>query len=188
MLNLPAFELSFSRGGESLRQTVKPWPFTAGPLRELAIRKDEGGEYLRPDAKALPLDSQASRRLFWSGLLIALFAGLSLAAGHGLLPFFRNQNRFGKILKQWPKTCDAGRLKALHGVFDQLYGKVLAPENVSDFYRLRPEFGSVATELDWFFQCSRQYFFNSKHSLETAERERLLAFCQRLRAIEIGRA
>ncbi len=57
LLTIPGFNLSLQQSGKALSQAVPTWAFNVSPLRELAVRKTEKGEYKRRDAQPDFLDN-----------------------------------------------------------------------------------------------------------------------------------
>lgn len=87
MLEIPRFTLQFRQFGNSIEKTVPRWNFTTAPLRELAIRKQEGKEYMRADTSIPLLDTQPSINRLGLSLLMACLFGAYLAWLYGVLTF-----------------------------------------------------------------------------------------------------
>lgn len=128
MLDLPAFTLQFKQFGNTVKQNVPVWHFTSAPLRELAIRKDNGIEYMRPDQTAPLIDNSAvTTRLMIFSVIACLIAGY-LAWLYGLLSFLPKYQIFKKPTRQLAKLTEGDEEKMLnifHHALNKLNGKPL---------------------------------------------------------------
>jgi mxaA protein len=87
MLAVPGFTLQFNQAGKSVEQAVPAWNFTLSPIKELAVRKDEGGlNYMRPDAMPVLLSTQEQWLGIYASLTLALFTAGYLSYLYGYFP------------------------------------------------------------------------------------------------------
>ena len=195
MLAVPGFTLSVAAGGEPLNVPVPAWSFTMSPIRELAVRKADGHEYMRPDDPPAPLDAGAHR------LRLALFALVFLAGSaaflyrFGLLPFLARGQSFNRACRDLAGMAERpldeeiyrAALKAVHRAFDTVYGEPVFPGRLECFFDERPQFACERGEIEVFFEVSRRIFFAERSGgAETFPLARMLVLCRRLRAIERG--
>lgn len=190
MLDLPAFTLQFRQFGNSVKQDVPVWHFTTAPLRELAIRKDNGIEYMRPDQLAPLIDNSAiTIRLMIFSTLAGLMAGY-LAWLYGLLTFLPKYQIFKKPTCQLAKLAEGDEEKMLtifHRALNRLNGKPLFKHQCNRFYQKFPRYKQLQSELDWFFDFSNDYFFGSYARLNKNNSYRIQQLSKRCLDIERGR-
>jgi len=189
MLTVPGFNVLFTQGGETLSQAVPPWSFTVSPLRELAVRKGEQGEYMRPDATPSLLPN--NRNLYGLGLslLAALSIGLYLGYLYGCFPKLARRNVFKRALRELKKLTRADMEQALrivHQALNRLNKQPLFHNQLPRFYRRHPEYRRLDPELAWFFNYSNRYFFSGGLTVIDYDLERLKNLCERCRQIERG--
>ncbi|MBD9356480.1 nonribosomal peptide synthetase MxaA [Methylomonas albis] len=189
-LNIPGYNLRFQQHGQSLEQPVAAWTFTAAPLRELVVRQDQHGEYLRPD-QAPPLldDAVIVQRLFMA-LAVVLGVALRLAWLYGYLPG-RAQRRVFKCAQRQLQKLGLSQLPqalaALHAAFNGLHGKPVFLHKLTEFYQSHPEYCSIADELSWFFDYSNRYFFDDASTMpQESDLQKIKALCLHCREIERG--
>jgi len=189
-LSIPGFMLRFQQHGQTLEQPVAAWVFTVAPLRELVVRQDQRGEYMRPDQAPRMLDDSAIVRRLCVALAVALSIALRLVWLYGYLPgltqrsvFKRTQRKLQNLgLQQLPQA-----LGALHAAFNGLHGKPVFLHKLAEFYQSHPEYRSIADELAWFFDYSNRYFFGDvSATLQTADLEKIKTLCLHCREIERG--
>ncbi|WP_198245673.1 nonribosomal peptide synthetase MxaA [methane-oxidizing endosymbiont of Gigantopelta aegis] len=189
MLELPSFTLQFKQFGHVIEKKVPGWHFTAAPLRELAVRKEDGKEYMRPDAPAPLLDSRSLRNRLIISLAIVLGALFYLAWLYGRLRFLP-QYRVFKVPCQQLARYSAGdltrMLNIMHGALNQLNGKPLFQHQLADFYQRFPHYQSLDDELNWFFDYSNQHFFDSSPKGGKKESDKIKALCRHCLQIERG--
>jgi len=186
MLTIPGFELALAQGVNTATQAVPAWPFTLSPLRELAIRKDGQGEYLRPDIEPqVSVDGSVWPKMAVSGLLLALGAAY-LGFSHGLWSGWPQRRVFQAVARELARLPPARWGEALtlfHRALDRINVAPLFAAQLPDFYRRHPGYQDVAAELAWFFDCSERHFFAAADTVDLARLQRL---CARCRDIERG--
>ncbi len=190
MLELPGFTLQFRQFGNTIEKKVPSWHFTAAPLRELAIRKDDGKEYMRPDTPAPFLDNTRSLNRLIVSLLIALILAAYLAWLYGLLTFLPKYQIFKSPSRKLAKlSADdlTASLNIMHKALNQLNGKPLFQHQLADFYQRFPNYQPLHEKLTWFFNYSNQYFFSSARSDSKNESDKIKALCQHCLQIERGK-
>ncbi|WP_231886518.1 nonribosomal peptide synthetase MxaA [Methylomonas methanica] len=189
-LSIPGFMLRFQQHGQTLEQPVAPWPFTVAPLRELVVRQDQHGEYMRPDQAPTLLDDNAVVQRLLVALTLALGIALRLAWLYGYLPglpkrsvFKRAQRKVQNLgLQQLPQA-----LSALHAAFNGLHGKPVFLHKLAEFYQSHPEYRSIADELAWFFDYSNRYFFGDASTMpQENDLQKIKTLCLHCREIERG--
>lgn len=187
MLAVPAFKLNFGTNQQTIEQTVPTWHFSAGPVRELAIRKDESGEYMRPFAPPGTIEDPQSRYLLYLSLSIFTVAAARLAWHAGWFPgvrgrtvFSRAGRRIGNLNSQQMEQA----LSALHEAFNTLNQKPLFKGQLADFYRRHPDYRDIASELEWFFQYSERFFFGTPVQADPVDLNRIKMICRQCRQIE----
>jgi mxaA protein len=189
-LRIPAFNLRFQQHGQTLEQPVAAWAFTVAPLRELVVRQDQHGEYMRPDQAPPMLNDQAIVIRMSMSLVIALGIALRLAWLYGYLPglpqrsvFKRTQHKLQNLgLQQLPQA-----LSALHAAFNGLHGKPVFLHKLAEFYQSHPEYRSIADELAWFFDYSNRYFFGDASTVpQENDLQKIKTLCLHCREIERG--
>jgi mxaA protein len=189
MLTLPGFEMAFSMGSKSVGQTVPPWHFTVSPLRELAVRKDAGGEYMRPDAQAEAINADSTVTGFALSLSIALLSAARLASLYGFWPFFRRRNIFKQALRKLDALSadDMDQvLTTMHQALNSLNGQPVFKHRLDIFYRKYPNYRQLGRELNWFFEYSSRYFFIGTENSGNVNLEKIKKLCQNCREIERG--
>ncbi|SJM90304.1 nonribosomal peptide synthetase MxaA [Crenothrix polyspora] len=189
MLKIPGFALQLSQQGKISSQPVPDWAFTVAPLRELAVRKDDNGEYMRPDAEPHQIASTNAQIAFGLSASLALAIAGYLAYLYGYFPILNRSNVFKQALRKISRLSkgDIGQiLAAVHYAFNQLNGKPLFQVQVADFLSRHPEYAALKVQLEWFFAYSNRYHFG--HSLVVIDDDvvRLKNLCQHCRAIERG--
>jgi len=190
MLELPGFTLQFSQFGKPIEKSVPSWSFTSAPLRELAIRKEAGKEYMRPDTPAPYLDASATLNRLIAGLLIAIMIAVYLAWLYGLLTFLPRYQIFKRPARQLAKLPDndlAGKLSIMHKALNQLNGKPLFKHQLHDFYQRFPVYQQLHSELIWFFNYSNQHYFSELSPGNPTENAKITALCQQCLQIERGK-
>ncbi len=190
MLKIPSFTLQFKQFGNTTKKQVPYWNFTTAPLRELAIRKDEGKEYMRPDSPAPLLDYTASYYRLLVSLLIAFIITFYLAWLYGCLSFLPKYQIFkrpAKRLSQLPNTDIENMLRVMHRALNQLNGKPLFQHQLADFYNHHPSYQQLNNELNWFFKYSNQYFFSTNAPVNKTDSNKIKELCQHCLEIERGK-
>lgn len=189
MLTIPGFNLALGQGDKTAEQAVPAWPFTLSPLRELAIRLDDAGEYKRPDAMppALPADGPMLG-LIAAGL-IALASGGGLAYLYGYLPGLPRRSLFKragrKLARLSGQELEQG-LTIFHEALNALNRQPLFKHQLAGFYRQYPQYRQVGDQLDWFFNCSNRYFFSGDAEPGAEALGKLRKLCAACREIERG--
>ncbi len=189
MLELPGFSLQFRQYGKTLEQKVPGWFFTSAPLRELAIRKEDGKEYMRPDTSAPLLDNSTTLIRLYCFLLIAVALAVYLAWLYGLLGFFPKYQIFRRPARRLDRLSDNELIKMLsiiHNALNQLNGKPLFQHKLADFYQRFPDYRQLDAELNWFFNVSNQCFFTTKQQASDSIADKIRALCRHCLQIERG--
>lgn len=189
MLEIPGFSLQFKQGAQTIEQAVPTWHFTISPLRELAVRKDEGGEYMRPDAEPVRITGGAIRQRLYLSLLVFLVAAAYLSYLFGYWPALSRRSIFKRAerrLMRLPEHDIASSLTVLHQAFNTLNRKPLFKHRLNEFYRHSPDYRKLADELSWFFEVSNLYFFGGRTEIGDAEFSRLRKLCHLCREVERG--
>jgi len=190
MLELPRFTLEFRQFGSSIEKNVPHWDFTTAPLRELAIRKDEGKDYMRADTPAPLLDNTQPLNRLISSLLIAVLLGGYLAWLYGLLTFLPKYKIFKRPVRQLAKLSDddlPDMLNIMHKALNNLNGKPLFQHRLADFYQRFPQYQQLNNELIWFFDYSNQHYFSAANQLSKNENDKIKRLCQHCLQIERGK-
>jgi mxaA protein len=172
MLTIPSFDLPLAQGGNNVSQTVPAWHFTLSPLRELSIRKDESGQYMRPDAAPSLLDNAGMVYGLWAAIAFTLGSAGGLATVYGYLPGLPKRRVFKRAAKKLAALSDAQTAEALtefHQALNAVNGAPLFQHQLADFYQRHPAYQPVDAQLRWFFQTSNQFFFSdtAKNQPET---------------------
>jgi mxaA protein len=189
MLTIPGFELTLGQGDKTAGQAVPAWNFTLSPLRELAVRKDDGGEYKRPDAMTPMLSNDGPMLGLSAAGLVALFSAAGLAFLYGYLPGMPRRSIFkrasSKLARLSGQELEQG-LTVFHDALNALNRQPLFKHKLAGFYRQYPQYRSVAGKLDWFFNCSNSYFFAGEAEPGAEALDRLRKLCAECREIERG--
>lgn len=191
MLTIPGFSLQFTQAGKSVEQAVPPWHFTLSPLKELAVRKDdEGQHYMRPDALPEPLSNRAQWLGFYASLSTTLMIAAYLAYLYGYFPAWPKRRIFKRALGQLSglseRELERG-LVVVHHAMNTLNGQPLFKHGLEGFYMHHPEYRSVASELDWFFDFSNRVLFAGQAGFGGEDWQKLSDLCQLCREIECGK-
>jgi len=190
MLELPGFLLQFSQFDNAIEKKVPSWSFTAAPLRELAIRKDDGKEYMRPNTSAPLLDSTRSLNRLIVSLLITFMFAVYLAWLYGMLTFLPKYQIFKKPSRKLAKLSDddlTDMLSIMHKALKQLNGKPLFHHQLASFYQRFPEYQTLNDELNWFFNYSNQHFFSSASRGSKNDSDKIKSLCRHCLQVERGK-
>jgi len=189
MLTIPGFNLLLTKGEQQLSQTVPDWSFTLAPLRELAVRKSENGEYMRPDAKPSLLSDTPARYGLYAGLALALIISGYLGYLYGYFPNLMRHTVFKRAQRKVERLSKNDMEKALtivHQAFNSLYQQPLFRSRLSHFFQLNPQYQQMNAELDWFINYSNRFFFSSGMIVVQHDLDKLKDLCRQCRAIERG--
>ncbi len=189
MLELPSFTLQFRQFGNTIEKIVPRWSFTSAPLRELAIRKEDGKEYMRANTAAPLLDNTISLNCLMLSLFTACLIAAYLAWLYGILTFLPKYQIFKRPARQLEKTPDndlASMLNIMHKALNNLNGKPLFKHQLSDFYQRFPSYQQLHSELIWFFNYSNQYYFDAISRCHKIENDKIKTLCQHCLQIERG--
>ncbi|MFD0987879.1 nonribosomal peptide synthetase MxaA [Methyloligella solikamskensis] len=149
---------------------IPSWSFLMSPLREIQTQEPPEGPvgFLKPDRAPKPLNVERLALFFaLSGFAVALFAVL-LAHHYAWGPFRSRPSRpftvaARQINAQKRGGADADHyrasLLALHRAFDTTAGHRVFAEDVPAFLDKHPAFGKYASEIERFYEASRQAFF-----------------------------
>jgi len=188
MLSLPGFTLQFAQGDKTLTKVVPDWSFTVAPLRELAVRKNEQHEYMRPDARPPLLSDSAAQMGLWSSFSVSALLGAYLAYLYGYFPQSRRRV-FKQALKQLAKLSETDMAQALtvvHKAFNKLNKQPLFQHQLADFYRRHTEYQRINQPLEWFFEYSYHYFFSGKQPATAEHLQKIRELLAQCRQIERG--
>jgi len=188
MLSLPGFTLQFAQGDNTLSKVVPDWSFTVAPLRELAVRKNEQHEYMRPDVRPPLLSDSAAQMGLWSSFSASVLLGAYLVYLYGYFPQSRRRV-FKQALKQLAKLGEGDMAQALtivHKAFNKLNRQPLFQHQLADFYRRHAEYQRINQSLDWFFDYSYHYFFSVKQTATHEHLEKIRKLLEQCRKIERG--
>lgn len=191
MLAVPSFIMQFNQTGKTVEQIVPSWNFTLSPIKELAIRKDEGGlNYMRPDAFPAPLSTQEQCLRIYAGLTLALFTAGYLAYLYGYFPTWPKRRIFKRAAIELSRLSESELergLAVIHNAFNTLNGPPLFKHRLCDFYNTHPEYRRATESMEWFFNFSNQVFFAGKHDYCSEDWGKLINLCRLCRDIECGR-
>lgn len=189
MLTIPGFELTLGHGDKTAGQAVPAWHFTLSPLRELAVRKDDSGEYKRPDAMPPMLPAGGPVLGLIIAGLIALSSATGLAFLYGYLPGMPRRSIFkragGKLARLSGRELDQG-LAVFHDALNALNRQPLFKHKLAGFYLQHPQYRIVGEQLEWFFNCSNSYFFAGEAEPGPETLDKLRKLCADCREIERG--
>ncbi len=189
MLETPSFTLQFHQFGKTIAKKVPRWHFTAAPLRELAIRKDAGKDYMRPDAPAPLIDNRAVWIRVALFLALACCLGIYLAWIYGLLRFLPRYHIFKRPVRQLAHLAEsdfARMLRIMHTALNRLNGAPLFPHRLPAFYQRFPAYQQLDDELRWFFDCSNHYFFSVDSKIQPGDDAKIKALCRHCLQVERG--
>jgi len=188
MLSLPGFTLQFAQGDNTLTKVVPDWSFTVAPLRELAVRKNEQHEYMRPDVRPPLLPDSAAQMGLWSSFSVSILLGAYLAYLYGYFPQSRRRV-FKQALKQLAKLSEGDMAQVLtiaHKAFNKLNRQPLFQHQLADFYRQHSDYQRINKPLEWFFDYSYHYFFSGKQPATAEHLEKIRELLEQCRKIERG--
>lgn len=188
MLTLPGFTLQFAQGENTLSKAVPDWSFTVAPLRELAVRKNEQHEYMRPDARPTLLSDSTAQMGLWSSCSVSVLLGAYLAYLYGYFPQSRRRV-FKQALKQFAKLNEGDMAQALtvaHQAFNKLNSQPLFQHQLADFYTRHSEYQRINQSLAWFFDYSYHYFFSGQQTVTHEHLEKIRELLEQCRKIERG--
>ncbi len=189
MLTIPSFDLPLAQGGNNASQTVPAWHFTLSPLRELSIRKDESGQYMRPDAAPQLLGDDGVVYGLWAAMAVTLSSAGGLAYLYGYLPGLPKRRVFKKASKKLAGLSAAQTTEALtvfHQALNTVNGAPLFKHQLADFYRHYPSYQIADPQLVWFFNTSNQHFFSDAAQTQSATLATLRKLCATCLDIERG--
>lgn len=190
MLKIPGFTLQFSQYGKLTSQVVPDWAFTIAPLRELAVRKTEQGEYMRPAVMPERLSTIKVQRGFYLGLLATVLLLGYLAYLYGLFPKFTRRTIFKRAWRNIHtlQKADIDKILAeLHQAFNHVFGQPLFAAQLAEFMQRYPEYEAVHAQLHWFFNFSNRFHFAGGMIVVKDDVQQLKTLCQQCRKIEQGR-
>lgn len=196
---VPGFKLTFSASDESFDITVPSWDFTMSPIRELATRKVEGQEYMRPDTPPPGIDSSHYGPRLVMLAIAAVAAALYLLYYYTLWPFHARQGRpFArarrKIRALSGHAADVPTyrqaVRTVHGAFNVTNGGPLFAESLDSFLARHPAFRPLRAEIERFFKMSHEAFFSNRAAAAVHEYPltRIEGFCDELQTVERGAA
>lgn len=189
MLAVPGFNMRFNQGGQSLDQAVPDWNFTVAPLRELAVRKDQNGEYMRPDVLPPLISDRITLYRLYAGLLAMLLALSSLAYLYGYFPGMPQRSIFKRAGRrmQGLSTADIEQgLNIFHAALNSLNKQPVFKHQLAVFFQCHPQYASASEQLEWFFEYSNRYFFAGEHRPVKDDLEKIKNLCRICREIERG--
>ncbi len=189
MLTLPGFTLQFRQGVNVVEQKVPDWYFTIAPIRELSLRKQDGREYMRPDAQLPLYETQVEKMLMLAGLIMVMISALYLAWLHGYVGQYGRHNIFGRAMKKLRRidNSNPGALfKIMHDALNSLNGEVLFKHQLQNFYHRHAGFRQLNDELEWFFEVSNRFYFSAEQQLDLQVVNRIRQLCRQCSQVERG--
>ncbi|MGD7035494.1 hypothetical protein [Methylotuvimicrobium buryatense] len=189
MLAIPGFSVTFNQRGQAIEQAVPSWHFTISPLRELAVRKDDAGEYMRPDAPPARLSNRETVSRLYASLLIVVLSALYLAYLYGYLPGLTRRGIFKRAQRQLarlPERDIASALSVVHHALNTLNRNPLFQHKLDEFYRNQPDYRKLADELNAFFEVSNRYFFAGYGDIGRDDFGKIERLCRLCREVERG--
>lgn len=188
MLTIPSVKLAFQQGNQAIEKSIPAWQFTLSPLREIQIRKDEHGEYMRPNAPVPLVTIPYATSILASSSLILLTSGLILGYFHGYisLPRRRIFKRANQQLAKLNSSDLAQSFAVLHQALNTLNQKPLFKHQLPSFYEQYPAYKSVQKLLDDFYDASTNYFFIGQSFDQKKAFELIKKTCENCAAIERG--
>ena len=170
-IEIPGFELRFSRPGGDTAVNVPGWRFGVAPLREIAPeQKEKGADYLRPDPVADFVDESRPLTTFIICAATTIFLVLLVARDRAWPPFHKRRARIFSILARQFAAKARGpcneedfrlAMRKLHRAIDTACGHSILKGDLAEFFRGRPEFASARASADRFFAVSDEVFFNA---------------------------
>ncbi|WP_431064622.1 nonribosomal peptide synthetase MxaA [Methylotuvimicrobium sp.] len=189
MLAIPGFSVQFKQGAQTIDQDVPDWHFTISPLRELAVRKDEGGEYMRPDVPPGGLSNDDTVWRLFASLFIVALSALYLSYLYGYLPGLPRRGIFKRAQRQLsrlPERDLATALSVVHHALNTLNRKPLFQHKLNEFYRNQPDYRKLAGQLNDFFEVSNRYFFAGYGDIGRDDFDKIERLCRLCREVERG--
>lgn len=188
MLTIPSIPLAFEKQGNALEKTIPAWQFTISPLREIQMRKDEHGEYMRPHASVPFLSPPHAIEKLLISLASFVVSATLLAYFYGYISLPRRKTfkqTYRKLTTLKDNEIEQG-FALMHNALNTLNGKPLFYSQLTNFYEKNPQYETAKKLLDDFFQISTLYFFagqsvNSKETLQLIKKS-----CELCAAIERG--
>ena len=192
---IPGMTLHFVSGSESFDTAVSEWPIVVSPL---ALGPHDAG-FMRPSRAPLLIDSGGPRALFDIAAVLAVLAGLAVAAlrleplarGRSGGPFDRAYRTVRRLAQSAPgieRQHEA--LRAVHRAFDQTAGVRVFAHQLEAFFDDHPRFAIARAQALEFYAVSRAEFFadgmgrGGKENDDAWGIEWLAALCSQLRACE----
>lgn len=189
MLSIPGFSVQFKQGAQTIDQDVPDWHFTISPLRELAVRKDEGGEYMRPDVPPGGLPNDDTVRRLFASLFVIVLSALYLTYLYGYLPGLPRRGIFKRAQRQLarlPERDIASALSVVHHALNTLNRKPLFQHKLNEFYLNQPDYRKLAGELNDFFDLSNHFFFAGYGDIDRDDFDKIERLCRLCREVERG--
>ena len=188
MLTIPSVALAFEKQGNALEKTIPAWQFTISPLREIQMRKDEHGEYMRPNASAPFLSPPHAIEKLLISLASFVVSATLLAYFYGYISLPRRRifkQTYRKLTTLKDNEIEQG-FALMHNALNTLNGKPLFSSHTPEFYEKHPQYQTAKHLLDDFFQVSTAYFFAGRE-VKAAETLKLIKkSCELCAAIERG--
>ncbi len=187
LLTIPGFNLRLVQGEQVLSQIVPDWSFNISPLRELAVRKGENGEYMRPDAAPSLLTNVPGDYGLAISLISTVLIGTYLGFLYGCFPKLSRRTLFKQALRKiegLSKTDMEQALTIVHHALNNLNRRPVFQNQLGRFYRRHPQYRPLSAELEWFFGYSNRYFFTGGIMVAGQDLEKLKDLCKQCRKIE----
>lgn len=177
---------------EELR--IDAWPVLVGPLSPAEPRLREGLGEMRPDAPPPLIDTTTAWwRLQAYGLAALLLLGYMAHVYIGLPWAARRRRPFAaawRALRGLPRSFSVEQrqvaFRSLHEALNQTAGLVLFEPDLDSFIAAHQEFAGLRSDLQLFFQRSREQFFASSGMQEAAHDAWLIQICRQCRDAERG--
>ncbi|PKM36688.1 MAG: nonribosomal peptide synthetase MxaA [Gammaproteobacteria bacterium HGW-Gammaproteobacteria-10] len=189
MLAIPGFSVQFKQGAQTIDQDVPDWHFTISPLREMAVRKDESGEYMRPDMPPGGLPNDDTVRRLFASLFVVELSAFYLTYLYGYLPGLPRRGIFKRAQRQLahlPERDIASALSVVHHALNTLNRKPLFQHKLNEFYRNQPDYRKLAGELKDFFELSNRFFFAGYGDIGRDDFDKIERLCRLCREVERG--
>ncbi|SNR93468.1 mxaA protein [Methylobacillus rhizosphaerae] len=186
VLHLPAMNLALSGGDAAVDIGIPAWHFWYSPL--VAGDIHTARRQAQPQRKPALLETGVERLgIALAALLLGLGGLVYINAERRWLPWMGGN--FAQAYRQLRKLpLQSGNhvqaLVYLHQAFNQVYGQTLFRRQLDGFFAENPQYQSLATEIEDFFQYSETLLF-TRESVDSAVLiRRVQQLCRRLRDCE----
>lgn len=192
MLTVPGFKLSFKKYLRTVDVRVPQWQFNMSPIRELAVLKEHGQDYMRPDDPPDPLDVGRYRLSLSIGVIALLLLLSGFAYFYGFYPFLQRGQIFNRALKALKPLSNEAidgesyqqALRITHDAFNGIFGEPLFRDDLDRFIKRRPEYSPARKSIKAFFMASDRVFFSEITEQDKYPFENMPVLCRQCRDIE----